>query len=535
MAELNPAQQAEIHRLMGEAAQHFAAGRLQNAADNAGRVLQLVPGQADALHLLGLCLLQAGDPQRAALFIRQAEQQRPADAQLLHNLGIACSDAGDTAGALSAFTRACMLDPTHAEARFNLGVMSEAVGDRAGAEQAYRDTLQLAPRHAGAASYLASILEQLSALEEAGRWNQVALTIQPDEPVANLTAAQLDIRAGKLEQGVMRLERLQSQRLSPRNRALAAGRLGSAYDRLQQPERAWPQFLAAKAALQETQPPQGPGIYGFATAERMARSSGALFEDVPQAADPAPVFLVGFPRSGTTLLDQMLSGHPGIAVLEEQDTLQDVLQAHALGDPELEVFLKLDAAGLEPYRRAYWQRVAEFMPERPPQALFVDKLPLNSVFMPLIQRLFPAARFIFALRDPRDVVLSCFMQSFDLNEAMQHFLSLEETARYYAAVMAVGADSAERMGKRVHRIRYEDVVADTEGEAHRLLVFLGLSWEPAVLEFQKTARKKRINTPSYSQVAEPIYTRAKERWKRYEPQLAPVLPTLEPFVKRFGY
>jgi hypothetical protein len=157
------------------------------------------------------------------------------------------------------------------------------------------------------------------------------------------------------------------------------------------------------------------------------------------------------------------------------------------------------------------------------------------VFLPLMQRLFPASRFIFALRDPRDVVLSCFMQGFDLNEAMRHFLSLEETARYYAAVMGVGADAAERLGPRLHRVRYEDVVADTEGEARRLLAFLGLAWEPAVLEFQKTARSRRINTPSYSQVAEPIYTRAKERWRRYETQLAPVLPVLEPFVKRFGY
>lgn len=535
MAELTPAVQNEVHRLMAEAAQHFARGKLQAAADNAARVLQLMPDMPDALHLLGLCLLQAGDPARAAQLMRQAAQRKPGDVQLLHNLGIASADAGDATGALGAFTRAAMLDPRHAEARFNLGVISEAVGDRAGAEQAYRDTLDLEPRHAGAAAYLSSILEQHSALEEAARWNAVALTLQPGEPVANLTAAQLDIRGGRVEQGMLRLERLLSTRLSPRNRALAAGRLGAAYDRLKRPEQAWPQFLAAKAALQQTQPPQGPGIYEFATAERMARYADALMQDVPPAAGAAPVFLVGFPRSGTTLLDQLLSGHPGIAVLEEQDTLQDTLQAHALADAELETFLRLDARGLEPLRRAYWQRVAEFMPARDPRKLFVDKLPLNSVFMPLIQRLFPAARFIFALRDPRDVVLSCFMQSFDLNEAMQHFLTLEETVRYYAAVMQVGADSLEKLGPRAHRVRYEDVVADTEDQARRLLAFLGLAWEPKVLAFQETARHKRINTPSYSQVAEPIYTRATQRWRRYEAQLAPVLPALEPFTSRFGY
>jgi Flp pilus assembly protein TadD len=520
---------------MGEAAHHFAAGRLQNAAELAARVLQLAPEMPDALHLLGLCLLQAGDAQRAVLLISQAAQRKPGDVQVLQNLGLACADAGDVPGALNALTRAAMLDPSQAETRFNLGVMSEASGDEMGAEQAYRDTLGLAPQHAGAAAYLAVILENRGALEEATRWNAVALAAQSGEPVANLTAAQLDIRGGRFAEGAMRLQQLLSQRLAPRNRALASARLGTAYDRLGQPEQAWPQFKAAKAALRETRPPDGPGIYSFATAARMARCMDACFQGVPAAAGPAPVFLVGFPRSGTTLLDQMLSGHPGIGVLEEKDTLQDVLQTHALGDAKLEAFLKLDTAGLEPFRRVYWQRVAEFMPERKPGALFVDKLPLNSVFMPLIQRLFPEAKFIFALRDPRDVVLSCFMQSFDLNEAMQHFLSLEETARYYAAVMAVGADAVDRLGKRVHRIRYEDVVADTEGEARRLLGFLGLPWDPAVLDIQKTAKGKRINTPSYTQVVEPIYTRAKERWRHYEDQLRPILPMLQPFVERFGY
>ncbi len=118
---------------------------------------------------------------------------------------------------------------------------------------------------------------------------------------------------------------------------------------------------------------------------------------------------------------------------------------------------------------------------------------------------------------------------------MRHFLSLEETARYYTAVMGVGAAALERLPALCHRVRYEDVVADTEAEARRLLEFLGVPWEPQVLDFHETARARRINTPSYHQVAEPIYTRARERWRRYEDQLRPVLPLLQPFVARFGY
>ncbi|HLW74332.1 MAG TPA: sulfotransferase [Gammaproteobacteria bacterium] len=212
-----------------------------------------------------------------------------------------------------------------------------------------------------------------------------------------------------------------------------------------------------------------------------------------------------------------------------------MLKEYVLSDAGIEAFLRLDGVGLERWRQRYWRRVAEFMPERRQDVMFVDKLPLNSVFIPLLRRLFPGARFLFALRDPRDVVLSCFMQSFALNEAMRHFLTLQETAAYYAAVMQVGADSVKRLPEAAHRVRYEDVVQDLEGEARRLLGFLGLPWEPGVLDFQQTARKRRINTPSYHQVAQPIYASAKQRWRRYEGQLASVLPVLEPFVKRFGY
>ena len=527
---------AEIHRLMGEASAAFGQGDLARAAVAAERVLGLVPDMPEALHLLGLCFLKSGEAPRALPLIQRAAQLKPRDAQLMHNLGIASVEVGDGGGALAAFRQAVKLDALNPDSWFNLAVLSEARIDMAGAEHAYREALKLAPGNAAAAAGLAALLEQRNALEEAGRWSDAALALDAADPVANLTRAQLDSRAGRHAEATERLEALRRKTLSPRNRALTAGRLGAVYDRLDQPERAWPLFLEAKAALGETLSPETvDGIYSFATATRLVRYLEPLLQPGPAAEGPAPVFLVGFPRSGTTLLDQILSGHPGIAVLEEQDTLQDVLGEHTLSDAGIEAFLRLDAPGLERWRQLYWQRVAVFMPSRDEDRLFVDKLPLNSVFMPLLRRLFPGARFLFALRDPRDVVLSCFMQSFALNEAMQHFLSLQETAAYYAAVMQVGADSLEQLPEAAHRVRYEDVVEDTEGEARRLLGFLGLAWEPKVLDFQETARKRRINTPSYHQVAQPIYADARERWRRYQDQLGPVMPVLEPFVKRFGY
>lgn len=535
-----PGELAEIHRLMGEASAAFGRGDVPAASGLCARVLAIQGGFPDALHLAGLCALRAGDLVQATALLTRAVSLKPNDPQLAHNAGIALAESGDSSAARAAFARAAALDPRNPDSQFNLAVMSEEAGDVEQAEAAYRRCLGLAPRHAPAAAGLAALCEQRSDLPEAARWCSVALALDSADPVARLTAAQLEFRAGRDAEAAAILEALLGTDLTARNRALAAGRLGAAYDRLHRSADAWRMFLAAKTALRQTRQAASPnesGSYSLAAASRVNRHLDALLSAplAPAGDEAAPVFLVGFPRSGTTLLDQILSGHPAISVLEEKDTLQDSLYGYVQTDSSLQVFLRAGPAGLAEDRRLYWRRVESFMPLRPTEHTFVDKLPLNTLFLPMLARFFPTARFIFALRDPRDVVLSCFMQTFALNEAMRHFLSLEETVDFYGAVMEIGRRSLAAFPARVHRVRYEDLVADTEGEARKLLDFLGLPWDAKVLDIQATAKARRINTPSYHQVARPIYGEARERWRRYETELGPVMERLEPFVKAFGY
>ena len=532
-----PTGAAEIHRLMTEASAAYGRGELSVAAGLSARVLGMHPSFPEALHLAGLCALGMGDAGRAAALLGQAASLRPDDAQLFHNLGIARVETGALPAAHAAFARAAALDSGNPGTHFNLGVINEREGDEEQAEAAYRRCLALAPHDAAAAAALAALCEQKSGLDEAEHWCGLALGLDPADPVARLTRAQLDFRAGDHAGAAAILEGLLAAPLSPRNRAIAAGRLGAVYDRLDKPAEAWRMWLTAKRVLQENaQSERDTGVYSFDVARRIARGMDALLADLPAASDgETPVFLVGFPRSGTTLLDQILSGHPRIVVLEEKDTLQDLCRRYALSDAGIRAFLGASPQSLTDDRRRYWQQVDGYLPTRPRDRLFVDKLPLNTLFLPLLARLFPGARFIFALRDPRDVVLSCFMQTFALNEAMRHFLTLEESAAFYAAVMEVGQRSRTVLPDRVHTVRYEDVVADTEGEARRLLGFLGLGWDPKVLDVQATAKRRRINTPSYHQVARPIYGDARERWRRYATQLEPVMGKLQPFVEAFGY
>ncbi|MGH8320963.1 MAG: tetratricopeptide repeat-containing sulfotransferase family protein [Gammaproteobacteria bacterium] len=539
MRTLPPAQVAEIHHLMTEAAAHYNRGDIPETGKRCLRVLKLYPDFPQALHLLGLCQWSEGELTVAAESLARAANLNPTEAQTYHDLGDVYSKQGCWSEAVQAYLRAIELRPGYPDSYVNLGAVYENIGDHDQAERVYRRALELNPRLAAAAASLAAMYESGNHLQEAEQLVQTALSEDADDPVANLTRAQIDLRAGRQREAVARLEKLLQKPLAPRNQSLALARLGTAYESFGEYDRAFKTFIAAKQALDPGQSTDtGPGFYTLETAARIAEYLETLMNPKASPAaltDASPVFLVGFPRSGTTLLDQILSSHSRLSVLEEKDNLRDTLRDFVTTDAGLERFATLDEAALEPYRELYWKRVAEFQPERVPGQIFVDKLPLNTIFLPLIQRLFPDTRFIFAVRDPRDVVLSCFMRAFGLNEAMRNFLTLADAVRYYTVVMKIGIDSMQHLGRSVHLIRYEALVDDVESEARRLCAFLGLEWESQMLRFQETARKHRINTPSYHQVVQPVYTSARERWRHYEKHLQPVLPQLQPFVEFFDY
>jgi len=257
------------------------------------------------------------------------------------------------------------------------------------------------------------------------------------------------------------------------------------------------------------------------------------YEDVTTPT-PAPVFLIGFPRSGTTLLDQILSSHSQIVCLEEKEFLTDALSQILASGVGLDRLATLSADDISTVRRAYWERVQLAAPTSP-SAVIIDKMPLHVTLAPILRIIFPEARYIFALRDPRDVILSCYQQHFKLNAAMEQFLQLETAAALYDAVMQLWLTCRERLRLRFCEVRYEDVVADLEREGRRLAAFLDLEFESGMLDHRSTALKRLILTPSAQQVIEPIYARSVGRWRRYEAHLRPVLPVLNTWASRLGY
>ena len=245
----------------------------------------------------------------------------------------------------------------------------------------------------------------------------------------------------------------------------------------------------------------------------------------------SPIFLVGFPRSGTTLLDTMLMRDPRVAVLEEEPFLDQM--ETALGGPE--AFAALDQAALQRGRDLYFELVSKSV-ELKPETVLVDKHPLHLNKVPVIKRAFPDARFVLALRHPCDVLLSCYLTNFRINNAMANFLDLEDAAALYDLTFRNWEQARAAFALPVGTVVYERLVEDTARELRPLFDWLGLDWPGDAGDHRAAARARGlVTTASYAQVTEPIYQRAAGRWHRYAAQLEPVFAQLQPWVERFGY
>ncbi|MFN3371402.1 MAG: sulfotransferase family protein [Sphingomonadaceae bacterium] len=245
-------------------------------------------------------------------------------------------------------------------------------------------------------------------------------------------------------------------------------------------------------------------------------------------APSTPVLLVGFPRSGTTLLEKALAGHPAIRVLEEEPHLEAVA-GPLLAPGTIARLPDLPETAVEPLRARYGAAAGLGR-----ESILIDKMPLSTVLLPAIARLYPDARILLALRDPRDVVLGVFRRRFRLNSAMVDMLELERAAAFYDSVMRIARAAETRLPLRIHRVVHERLIADFDGEVGSALAFLGLNWDENVRDFAARATV-RARTPSDLQLREGLSAEGVGSWRAFRRELAPVLPKLNAWAERFGY
>jgi tetratricopeptide (TPR) repeat protein len=493
------------------------------------------------LGLAGLKHMHAGDNQGALPLLLRAREQTPRHVDLLNALGECFSRLGRSQEAVEVFDSAIRIAPD-TRLHFGRALALEDLRELDAARAALEQVVALDPAHGEALGRLALLAVQRGDSDAARALAERALAINPQDATARIALAHAALEQKDMDAAEHQVSALvQDPKLGPVNRAYAMSLAGDILDAQGRFPEAFAAYASSKAIQRDAYAPKMAGVESVSAREiRLAdyfrRANGAAWR-ASADADEGPhchVFLVGFPRSGTTLLEQVLASHPDVAAMEERTCLMDSAAAFFGSDADLDRLAALSDAELEPWRQAYWKRVAETEPA-PTRPVFIDKMPLNAVFLPLIARLFPRAKILFALRDPRDVVLSCFRRRFAMNAGMYEFTSLETTAAYYGAVMRLMDIYREKLALDLLEVRHERLIADFDGETRRLCDFLGLEFRDDMRAFAVRAQTQNIDTPSGAQLARGLSDQGLDQWRHYAPQLQPVLAWLAPFVTRFGY
>ncbi|MBL8649215.1 MAG: sulfotransferase [Sphingopyxis sp.] len=510
-------------------------GDLEGALAAFQQARQIDP-QSSLLHTnMGRVLISMDRYEEACLILEKAALLAPKDPAPLLELGRTLTSINHLEGGLRALGAAARLDPSDPKIFLAIAVALLDQENSAQAEKALRFAIKADQRFIPGYLNLGILLEKANRTDELRSLIAAAAGAGLAGDEIDYLRALLLSRDGDRAAALDLVRDLQSPAISPSIKAQFAGQLADRLGRTDDAIRFYEDMNAAQA-----QSPMGVGVdrsaYQRAIAALDAQTTPAWFAEwaaPPQAASdrPAPAFLVGFPRSGTTLLDTILMGHSDTHVLEELTIIEDI--AKSLGD--LDAIRALDAGAVADLRARYFAELDRQAPP-PPGALVIDKNPLSMIRMPLIHRLFPDAKTILAMRHPCDVVLSCYIQNFKPTEAMASFLDLANASRTYDRIFHYWETCRDVLPTDVHVLRYEAMVADAGAATRPLFDFLGLDWQDAVLDHQKTASERGfIRTPSYAQVMEPIYSSASGRWKRYEPHMREVLPILAPWAERYGY
>lgn len=558
-----------------------AQGMPEQALPHYRRLVELQPREAAHWANLAQALAAVDQGAEAETAFRNALELAPGDASLLTRLGLFRWHKGDNPGARECLMRAAQADPGVPEARIYGALACYECADLQGAEMLLADRARWQYLGPQLESELASVLTNLGHSEEAERRLRQLLGNPEAAQQAQLRLVGLLERVNRVAEAQRMLDEIETPSgvvSEAREHALLQATLAA---RTKQYELSIGHYRQALSA-HDAQPRDA--VHWFAWARTLAES-GAVEEAMqvaehahelqlrglavaaPHLLDPtrslldivdcpvlpehranardctqepgvqqSPLFVVGFPRSGTTLVETMLDAHPGVHGMDERAFIQraiDGMQQNGKSYPE--DLWRLDAPLVEQLREGYWERchgvVALARNDR-----LVDKNPLNMLRLGMINRLFPNARILLLLRHPCDVLISNYFQSYRLPEFQAMCSVLPRLARTYVRAMTFALDQSEVLGASTLQVRYEDLVADFEHQARRIVEHFELHDEQALARFQQQALARGyIATPSYAQVTEPLNARAVGRWRTYRRWLEPVLPQLSPLCQRFGY
>jgi tetratricopeptide (TPR) repeat protein len=492
-----------------------------------------------------LWLEQQGRDEDALACFHEARKLAPKEARILDSMGLCLTRLQRHDEAIRIFDEALGIEPMAALAHQRKGFALGLAGRLDEAERAYERASRLDPKDAETLASLASLAARTGNTARARDYAERTLKLDPRNASAQVALAQVDIAGGEFAAAERSIRTaLDDPGISGHGRAVMLALLGDALDGEGRFDAAFETYAGANAERRRLHEDRFRAMRSASdTLEEIIGAFAAIPDDRWRAAadcdaravTPARhVFLLGFPRSGTTLLGQALESHPDIATLDERDLLNDVAAQFLGSASALAHLATLDGASLAAHRDTYWQRVRSHR-IKIESKVFVDKQPFNTIKLPLIAKLFPSARIIFAIRDPRDVALSSFRRQLDIDLLSFEFLTLAGVAGLYDGFMRLGELAKGKLPLAFLDYRYENLVANFDACTRAVCEFIGVTWSDSMRDFAASARSLAPQMASAPQLRRGLYAHGVGQWRNYRAQLEPILPILQPWIARFGY
>ncbi len=555
MQTMNEPITRSVGQVLDQALQRQKQGDVEFAYKTYRQVLAQYPEHPLALHYLGLVAQQVGRGMDAEKLLRRSIELAPDDPRTHNHLGQVLVSQGRLSDAIASFRRALQVDATHADSANNLANALAESGEATAAIDLYRRLLESQPRSAAVLYNLANALKNDRDFEQAAAHYAKAIECQPTHLLAHLNLAMLSEQMGRFEaaadhylavlqqapdhsralsallsipgyepeaaqvQAATRL--LAGKDLESEERVRLHSGVGKYLDRRQEFDQAFDHFTAANSVLSRRCAPYDPRE----TTEQFDRIirtfSADYFAKLPARAAQGEhfIFIVGMPRSGTTLTEQILASHPAVYSAGESRALPELVKGFGHAYPE--ALDGMPAAQLDESARRYQSAIEQHA--TPDAQRVIDKLHLNFMQLGLIATLFPGARVIHCQRDPLDTGLSCFIERFDLQRDFtsnllsfgHYFLQYQRLMRHWRAVLPL----------RMRELQYETLISNQEEQTRALLAYLDLPWDSRCLQFHTTPSV--VRTPSRWQVRQAMYTSSIGRWRNYAAHLQPLQRLLE--------
>ena len=517
---------------------YFQTGNLEKASEFWNKAININPNIPEIHNNLATIYINRKDYAVAINYAKKAIEINPNFYLAHNNLGISYKGLKKLIDAKSCFIKTLELNPKYNIAHYNLGIIYYELNEIEKSELSYLKSIELNPNYIFAYINLLNLYEKINDNFKLEELLDKAQGIFKENASIKLFRGKLNYKQKKYEECINILQSINFYTSNKTREITRLNFLAKAQDKAKRFEEAFDNFHAANKLNMENNSKnydKNKVLESISLRKDYFRSFNQNDWVKLNSDTPNPVFLIGFPRSGTTLLDTILRSHKDISVIEEKPIISNFIEhLNSKTNNNIDHLKNLNDLEIFDLQKYYLDERNKYIQES--KNLIIDKMPLNMIHTAEIIRFFPNAKFILAIRNPCDCVLSSFMQSFKLNDSMANLNNLDDSVHFYSEVMELWDVYEKQFKINFHQIKYEEIITNFQSSISNLLNFLQLEWSNKINNFNKTAKNRGlIATPSYDQVNEPLYNSSINRWKNYENKFKNLLTKLDPWIEKYGY